>query len=54
MPARLIVKSKLRLSEFGVALSEDSDRSSKLKEVVKRMSELDIYLTQAEAAVRDQ
>jgi len=38
--------------EFGVALSEDSDRSSKLKEVVKRMSELDIYLTQAEAAVK--
>jgi hypothetical protein len=37
--------------EFGVALSEDPDRSAKLKKVVNQMAELDIYLTQADAAV---
>ena len=37
--------------EFGVALSEDSSRSNKLKEIVKRVTELNIMLTEADAAL---
>ena len=37
--------------EFGVALSEDPVRRERLTDIVKRMAELDIFLTQAEAAL---
>ena len=38
--------------EFGVALAEDPTRSKKLKEIVERMAKLDIFLSQADAAVK--
>ncbi len=38
--------------EFGVALADDPSRSAKLKGIVEKMAQLDIYLSQADAAVK--